>query len=108
MERDISERGQTRRNKAPLLTPRKRRTRSIWRYIFAYRRKPRPLERKLGIFGTRAGALTVIGWVIGIATTPWLRWFVSGSLLLGLVFATVFQYLHNREPVPPDIFKPED
>ncbi len=70
--------------------------------------EPGFLEKKLGILGTRGGATTAIAWVVGIAVTPWLRWFVAGSLLLGLLFATVIQYLHNREPPPPDILKPED
>jgi hypothetical protein len=70
--------------------------------------KPGVLEKKLGILGTRGGATTAIMWVVGIAVTPWLRWFVAGSLLLGLLFATLIQHVHNREPAPPDILKPED
>ena len=66
--------------------PRKRRYSSHW-----WNQDIRLLEKKLGIFGTRSATLTAIGWVIGIAVTPWLRWFVSGSLLLGLLLATVFQ-----------------
>ena len=69
--------------------------------------KPSKLEKKLGIFGTRGGATTVVAWVVGIALTPWPRWFVAGSLLLGLLFATVLRYRHNREPPPPDILDPE-
>ena len=83
---------------------RKRRSR-WWRFS---NRKPGYLEKKLGIFGTRGGATTAIIWIIAIAATPWLRWFVAGSLIAGLLLATAFQYLHNREPAPPDILKPED
>jgi hypothetical protein len=72
------------------------------------RTKPSALEKKLGILGTRGGAITAIGWVVGIAVTPWLRWFVAGSLILGLLFATVLQYLHNWESPPPYVLKPED
>jgi hypothetical protein len=81
------------------------RKRRSWRFLDP---KPSALQKKLGILGTRGGAVTAIGWVIGIAVTPWLRWFVAGSLLLGLLFATIFQYLHNRELAPPDILKSED
>ena len=70
--------------------------------------KPGFLGKKLGILGTRGGATTAIACVVGIAVTPWLRWFVAGSLLLGLLFATLLQFVNNREAPPPDILKPED
>ena len=63
-------------------------------------RKIGVLEKKLGIFGTRGGATTAIFWLIAIAVTPWLRWFVAGSVFLGLLFATILVHLHDREPRP--------
>jgi hypothetical protein len=77
-----------------------------WSRIFG--EKPGAIEKKFGVLGTRGGANTAILWIIGIAATPWLRWFIAGSLLLGLLFATIFQYLHNHEAPAPDILKPED
>jgi hypothetical protein len=86
--------------------PRRRSKFSRWLHVV--NQNPGALTNKLGILGTRRGAITAIGWIVGIAVTPWLRWFVAGSLLLGLLFATAFQYIHNRETAPPDILKPED
>ena len=51
-----------------------------------WRRRPIN-EKKLAKWGTRGAVLLTLVWVVGIIETPWLRWFVLASVVLGVVFA---------------------
>ncbi len=85
----------------------RRKSFSWWKRIL--NTKTSVIEKKMpGVLGTRGGLLMALAWVAGIAVTPWLRWFVAGSLLLGLLFATVLHYRYSKAAGPPDILKSKD
>jgi Flp pilus assembly protein TadB len=65
----------------------------------------RPIdESKLGIFGTRAGALLLIGVIIAIISTPWLLFLVLSVIAGGILFSVVLRFYKRDEAL--SLFKP--
>jgi hypothetical protein len=75
--------------------PDKRKRRAWWRRLPKH--KPDILERKLGIFGTRGFVCTELALLVGILSTPWLRWFFLASAAGGVLVATVFHFRNRQE-----------